>query len=35
MKLHHFRDYVTGGEVAILPVGTLDQASDYLTKAVN
>ena len=32
MKLDHFRDYVTRGEVNILPIITLDQASDYLTK---
>ena len=35
MKLHHFRDYVTRGEVAILPITTLDQVSDYLTIVVN
>ena len=31
MKLHHFRDYVTRGEVTILPTTILDHASDYLT----
>ena len=34
-KLHHFRDYVSRGEVDILPIVTLYQASGHLTKAVN
>ena len=34
VKLHRFIDYVTGGEVNILPIGKLDQESAYLTKAV-
>ena len=28
MKLQHFRDYVTHGEVNITPIGTLVQVSD-------
>ena len=28
VKTHHFRDYVTHGEVTIVIMGTLDQASD-------
>ena len=35
VKLHHLRDYVTRGEVTILPIGALEQESNYLTKAVN
>jgi hypothetical protein len=35
VKLHHFRDYVTRGEIIIKKIGTLDQAADYLTKPVN
>ena len=35
IKLHHFRDYVTRGEVTILTTTTLDQVSDYLTVEVN
>jgi hypothetical protein len=35
VKLHHFRDYVTSGEISIHPIGTLDQQADYLTKPVN
>ena len=34
-KLHHFRDYVTRGEVLIKAVRTDWQLADYLTKAVN
>ena len=35
MKLCQFRDYVTCVEVTILLIGTLDQASNDLTKVVN
>ena len=35
VKLHHFRDSVTCGEVTIPTIGTLDQAFDYLTKEFN
>ena len=35
VKFHHFSDYGTHGEVTILPIGTLDQASNYLTKSFN
>ena len=35
VKLHHFRDYVTRGEITIHPIGTDEQVSDYLTKPVN
>ena len=35
VKLHHFRDYVTRGEISINPIGTDDQLADYLTKPDN
>ena len=35
VKLHHFRDYVTRGEIVVLPVRTESQCADYLTKPVN
>ena len=35
IKFHHFIEYVTRGEVTILPTTTLYQASDYLTIEVN
>ena len=35
VKLHHFRDYVTRGEISIHKIGTLDQLTDYLTKPVS
>jgi hypothetical protein len=35
VKLHHFRDYVTRGEISIHPIRTHDQQADYLTKLVN
>ena len=35
VKLHHFRDYVTRGEVSIHKIGTKEQLADYLTKPVN
>ena len=31
IKLHHFREYVEGGEVKIHKVSTHDQRADYLT----
>jgi hypothetical protein len=35
VKLHHFRDYVTRGEISIHHIDTNDQLADYLTKPVN
>ena len=35
VKLHHFRDYVTRGDISIHPIDTKDQLADYLTKPVN
>jgi hypothetical protein len=35
VKLHHFRDYVTRGEIIVHPIRTHDQQADYLTKPVN
>jgi hypothetical protein len=35
VKLHHFRDYVTKGDISIHPIRTHDQQADYLTKPVN
>ena len=32
VKLHHFRDYVSRGEVIIKPISTIQQLVDYLTK---
>ena len=32
VKLHHFRDYVTKGDIRILPISTKHQLADYLTK---
>jgi Reverse transcriptase (RNA-dependent DNA polymerase) len=34
VKLHHFRDYVTRGEISIHAIRTHDQEADYLTKPV-
>jgi hypothetical protein len=34
VKLHHFRDYVTRGEISLHKVGTKEQLADYLTKPV-
>ena len=34
VKLHHFRSYVTNGDIRILPIHTKDQQADYLTKPV-
>ena len=35
VKLHHFHDYVTGGDITIHAINTKDQLADYLTKPVN
>ena len=35
VKLHHFRDYVTRGEVSVHKIDTKEQLADYLTKPVN
>jgi hypothetical protein len=35
VKLHHFRDYVTRGEISIHKIDTKEQLADYLTKPVN
>jgi hypothetical protein len=35
VKLRHFRDYVTKGDISIHPIRTHDQQADYLTKPVN
>ena len=35
VKLHHFRDYVSRGEISIHKIGTTHQLADYLTKPVN
>ena len=34
VKLHHFRDYVTRGEISIHKIDTKEQYADYLTKPV-
>ena len=35
IKLHHFRDYVTRGEISIHKVDTTEQIADILTKPVS
>jgi hypothetical protein len=35
VKLHHFWDYVTRGEITVHPIRNHDQQADYLTKPVN
>jgi hypothetical protein len=35
VKLHHFRDYVTRGEISIHKIDTKEQLADYLTKPVS
>jgi hypothetical protein len=35
VKLHHFRSYVESKAIHILPITTLEQLADYLTKPVN
>ena len=32
VKLHHFRSYVTSGQISIHPIGSKENLSDYLTK---
>jgi hypothetical protein len=34
VKLHHFKDYVTRGNITIHAIRTHDQEADYLTKPV-
>ena len=34
VKYHHFRDYVSRGEISIHKIDTTDQLADYLTKPV-
>ena len=34
-RLHHFRHYVTRGEITIHPIDTSVQTADFLTKALN
>ena len=35
VKMHHFRSYVTSGDITIHPISTHEQPADYLTKPVN
>ena len=35
VKLHHFRDYVTRGDIVIKAISTVRQLADYLTKPLN
>jgi hypothetical protein len=35
VKLHHFWDYVTRGDISIHPIDSAMQQADYLTKSVN
>ena len=35
VKLHHFRDYVTRGDIVIKAISTIHQLADYLTKPLN
>ena len=35
VKYHHFRDYVSRGDVDIYPINTTNQPADMLTKPVN
>ena len=35
IRLHHFRDYVTPGEITIHHIDTTEQPADFLTKSVN
>ena len=32
VKLHHFRDFVTRGDVIIKSISTMNQLANYLTK---
>ena len=31
-KLHHFRDYITRGNIKIFPINTKEQLTNYLSK---
>ena len=35
VKLHHFRDYVSRGQVKVKPISTKNQQADLLTKGLN
>ena len=35
VRLHHFRSYVTSGEITIHPINTTVQPADVLTKPLN
>ena len=35
IRLHHFCDYVTRGEITIHHIDTTEQPANFLTKAVN
>lgn len=35
VKLHHFRDYVTRGQITVNPISTKNQQADLLTKGLN
>ena len=35
VKLHHFRSYVTAGEISIHKIDTRNQPADFLTKPLN
>ena len=35
VKLHHFRVYVSRGEIVIKPINTKEQPADLLTKSLN
>lgn len=35
IKLHHFRDYVTRGDISITKIGKTHQLADYLINPVN
>jgi hypothetical protein len=34
-KYHHFREWVKSGSIEILPIGTLDQPADLMTKPLD
>jgi hypothetical protein len=35
MKYHQFREWVESGLIAVLPIDTLDQPADLLTKSLD
>jgi hypothetical protein len=35
VKLHHFCDYITRGEISVHKIDTKEQLADFLTKPVN